>query len=772
MRKIYLLLIGVIITSMTFGQLTKSNKIASKEAKNSIQAIQTKGVNADLPCTSGNLFSNPYENINSAVISEESMSTTQATQFATIGGSIETVSVWAINAVNSGAGFSVCDDADLTFDIVFYEDNGGDIGDTAAIFEDQTITRTATSEMFASSYTVYEYSFTLPSAVDLVNGFVSLRASNDETCWFMWINTESGYGNAKSFNDTVWTAQGNPFTVCLGGTADACTAPTALNASDITTTSADLSWAPSGDEEAWNIEYGEAGFVQGTGTTVASDSVVYNLTGLTTGTTYEFYVQADCGTGSTSIWAGPYTFSTMNCEMAEKCAYPISMTDSYGDGWNGGEFIVYEEGIEVFVADGSACDNGGAGAITVNDTIYFCPDMNIELEFVSGSYDEEIAFSLGKPFGGVEYSTDDASTITAGIVHTFVSSCDAPQADGEIVTIDPVYSSCELGMSDITVHITNNSINDLTGFSVSYTINDGTPITETYSETIASFDTVAHTFGTQADFTADGTYDLAAYVEVASDEDTSNDTAYWTVDNVAPSAAPYSSDFETADAALGWGLEDVNADGSTWNIVNGYGVDDGVCAVYEYNSANAGDDWLYTTCLDLTGGQEYKLTFDYAAQMASYPEKMDIYYGDAQDASTMTNLIGDVGTIDNETFEGGFRAFTPATTGTYYIGFHAYSDADMYLLKVDNVVIDISTEVASLENVVNIYPNPAKETVTITNVNGADVVVYNIIGEVVASFDNASDKVMVDVSNLAEGTYIVNIKTANETITKKINVIK
>ena len=73
---------------------------------------------------------------------------------------------------------------------------------------------------------------------------------------------------------------------------------------------------------------------------------------------------------------------------------------------------------------------------------------------------------------------------------------------------------------------------------------------------------------------------------------------------------------------------------------------------------------------------------------------------------------------------------------------------------------------------ISIYPNPTTGTLNITNAENAAVYVYNILGEVVASIDNADAFSTIDMSNLSEGTYIVKILTDKNVITKKINLIK
>ncbi len=86
------------------------------------------------------------------------------------------------------------------------------------------------------------------------------------------------------------------------------TAPTALNATNVTYFNATLGWTAMGSETSWVVEYGPAGFTPGTGTVVTTSSNPLNITGLTEATDYEFYVAAGCAPGSAV--AGPFAFST------------------------------------------------------------------------------------------------------------------------------------------------------------------------------------------------------------------------------------------------------------------------------------------------------------------------------------------------------------------------------------------------------------------------------------------------------------------------------
>ncbi|MEO8067098.1 MAG: T9SS type A sorting domain-containing protein [Flavobacteriales bacterium] len=65
----------------------------------------------------------------------------------------------------------------------------------------------------------------------------------------------------------------------------------------------------------FTVEYGADGFVLGSGTTVTgtigTDGPPVNISGLTAGTDYDYYVTLDCGGGNTSLASGPYGFTTL-----------------------------------------------------------------------------------------------------------------------------------------------------------------------------------------------------------------------------------------------------------------------------------------------------------------------------------------------------------------------------------------------------------------------------------------------------------------------------
>lgn len=121
-----------------------------------------------------------------------------------------------------------------------------------------------------------------------------------ETNYEFYVQADCGGGDTSS-----WTG---PFSFT---TLISCPKPTALTATNVTPTTAELGWTENGTATQWNIEWGTTGFTQGTGTMITGTTTNPNpLPGLTAATSYSFYVQTDCGGGDTSTWAGPFTFVT------------------------------------------------------------------------------------------------------------------------------------------------------------------------------------------------------------------------------------------------------------------------------------------------------------------------------------------------------------------------------------------------------------------------------------------------------------------------------
>lgn len=137
---------------------------------------------------------------------------------------------------------------------------------------------------------------------------VQLTGLIPDTTYHVYVRSVCGSGYSE------WAI---PLTFRTGIT---CSQPVNLTATNITQTSADLSWTTPGSATQWQVEYGISGFIKGHGTVISTSSNPYSLTGLSTSVRYQYYVRTICGAGDSSRWSGPYLFDTQ-CGVKE---LPIS----------------------------------------------------------------------------------------------------------------------------------------------------------------------------------------------------------------------------------------------------------------------------------------------------------------------------------------------------------------------------------------------------------------------------------------------------------------
>jgi hypothetical protein len=118
-----------------------------------------------------------------------------------------------------------------------------------------------------------------------------------------------------------------------------------------------------------------------------------------------------------------------------------------------------------------------------------------------------------------------------------------------VESIDELTGSCGLSAAEtVTVTLTNYGSNPQTGFDVSYTINGGPPVVETYMATLAPLATDTFIFATTADLSGLGPYDIDATTSLPNDQDVGNDAA--PTRTIVPlgntiTTYPYVNDFES-----------------------------------------------------------------------------------------------------------------------------------------------------------------------------------------------------------------------------------
>ena len=70
------------------------------------------------------------------------------------------------------------------------------------------------------------------------------------------------------------------------------------------------------------------------------------------------------------------------------------------------------------------------------------------------------------------------------------------------------------------------------------------------------------------------------------------------------------------------------------------------------------------------------------------------------------------------------------------------------------------------------YPNPAKDILTVKAANISNVVVYNSIGQKVFEKALNADEMTINTSNFDAGIYMVRVIADGNEITRKVSVVK
>ena len=248
----------------------------------------------------------------------------------------------------------------------------------------------------------------------------------------MTCNWTSGYYDSEitfeiidGCGATVYTGAGTQEAGFFTATCPipACPKPSNITFSGITGTTAIVSWTAGGEETAWDFEYQAEGETDWTVATVTSNT--YALTGLTSGTTYNVRVKANCSAEESSSYANS-SFST----CYDGCTYTISMHDSYGDGWNGGYILAsFSDGTsqQIQMAAGTYSNKIYDDATT----IVIPAGESMTLSWHSGSYDSEVSFEILDPCGAELYANGGSNLVNNADFFTqscAAISCPAPLA--------------------------------------------------------------------------------------------------------------------------------------------------------------------------------------------------------------------------------------------------------------------------------------------------------------------------------------------------------
>ncbi len=535
-----------------------------------------------------------------------------------------------------------------------------------------------------------------------------------------------------------------------------CWHPVNPSVSNITSDGATISWG--GISTDYVIEYGPAGFTEGTGTTVnVPGAMTYTLTGLNPITEYTVYIYSDCGsdglssavsvnfkTGCVAI-SVPYTenfdsyvtsstYSDIN-GIAPDCWTTYSANTSYGPPH------ITSTGSYHYVNSGSNC------------MVFTCSSTGADAYAALPLFTEPLNTLKVNFWRAMESTTQGELTVgyvtnPADLPGTFVTVAVIPSvgsSSGDTITVDfsnlniangyicfhwhkesTYYSCC---IDDINVTLSSGSSPVITDPTVATNAADNfTTSSATLHATITNPDNVsitakgfqwkATTGGTYTSVTGTGTgnnfnadltnltpntsYTFKAFITFNGTTVEGNELTFTTLpeDTPEPCATPtnvVASNIGSNSITVTW---DGNSDVTSWNI--------------QYRPQ---------------GGQLSSAT-----------------------SNTNSYLITDL---------------QPETT--YEIQVQA-NCGDGNLSEWSSLVTATTTTGIEnwLDGNVTLFPNPAKEVVNVqcTMFNVQSVEVFDVYGKLITTTNDIDNPTRINVSGLADGMYFVRVTTEKGTVTK------
>lgn len=228
-------------------------------------------------------------------------------------------------------------------------------------------------------------------------------------------------------------------------------------------------------------------------------------------------------------------------------------------------------------------------------------------------------------------------------------------------------------------------------------------------------------------------------------------------------------DFENASEYSNWTYIDADGDGYGWSISD-YGYNDSKRIMSESYSNTVGvltpDNWFFTKPIKLTSNNA--MSWWVKAQDANYADEYySVYVCSAPTVASATAA----GSIYDGYSTGDWvkksADLSEYSGQTIYIAFRHYNSSDMFQIGIDELSIlgDANVGINSIdESNVVLYPNPTNSMINIIAEGLKTVEVMDMTGRMVMT----SESNTIDMSQLANGVYVVRVSTLNGTSIQKV----
>ena len=575
----------------------------------------------------------------------------------------------------------------------------------------------------ASKTTPVSGSFTVPTSA--VNGATRMRVSLKYNGIPTSCETFT-YGEVEDYTINIGTGG--------GGDTQAPTAPTSLVSSNITDTTATLSWTASTDNvgvTGYDVFQGTTNIGTVTGTTT-------NITALTPNTSYTFTVKAKDAAGNISAASNAVTFTTTSTVDTQAPSAPSSLASSNVTqttvdlSWSASTDNVGVTGYDVY--------QGGSVIATVTATNYQVTGLTASTAYAFSVKAKDAA-------GNVSNASNTANVTTLAPPDT-----QAPSAPSSLTSSNITQSGVDLAWTASTDNVGVTGYDVYQGGSVIATV------TATNYQVTGLAASTAYSFSVKAKDAAGNVSNASNTVNVTT---LVNNITYCT-------SGGTNVNFEYIDLVSIGGINNVTGAnggyGDFTNLVGGlpYGSNTIVVSA-GFSSTTYTESWRVWIDFNQNG------TFETSERVVN---------GSSSNGGNLSNTF----TVPTSALAGNTRMrvsmkWNGAATACQTFTYGEVEDYTVNVGSATGIVAGFGSSAVQIDGELgneapifnaNIYPNPTSSTLTIQLRDNRDASfkIISMIGQIVKQ--GKIDGNSINVSNLQSGMYFVEINDGQKSITSKI----
>ena len=242
----------------------------------------------------------------------------------------------------------------------------------------------------------------------------------------------------------------------------------------------------------------------------------------------------------------------------------------------------------------------------------------------------------------------------------------------------------------------------------------------------------------------------------------------------AISTYPWTENFEGATFPPAcWAMNDADGDGHNWEkkVAPGYAAHGGTSSAGSASYSGVAltpDNYLITPKFNINSAF-YNLQYWVAAQDPAYP---------SENYSVMVSTTGTAPAnftqVFTEVLTDSAWALRTVPLAAYngqniYIAFRHYNVTDMFWMKLDDITVAVGAGINDQNALnANIYSNDKNVYVNVSKTENGFINIYDAVGQLVKSVTVDNYNMVINMSDVASGIYMVNVKIGDKVFNKKV----